>query len=409
MEFFENLLNVNKTKKTNKKEPEKDYLKLLYQIPKKDKGVNMPRFQRVAPDIFQQADLLFMPNDKGYKYALTVIDVGSDMSDAEPLKTKEQDEVLRAFETIYNRGYIKYPKVMQVDAGREFGAKVHNFFTSKKIGFRVAEVGRHRQQAKVERLNQTLGTALMQRMSAQELLTEKTSRAWVQDLPLLIKVLNKKREQQQKEIRNEPDNKLKCAGDSCEILPIGTKVRVALEKPIQVAKNANDSKPIGNFRSGDIRWGREVRTIKEVLLKPNFPPMYFVSKIEDPNEALPVAYTKNQLQVVQENEKMPDASIIREEVVPPVRKTRAEKEAEQLQQEEEVRQQKEEIKKKKAEQPKEEGTLEKITKRYKSGNKILFNVKVTGIKELQTYTRKDLLQVAPDLVQEYEESHPKRR
>ena len=380
--FFENLI------KPKKKKPEQ--LKQLYQIPKKDKGDNMPRIQRVEPNIYQQADLLFLPNDKGYKYALTVVDVGNDQADAEPLKTKEQDEIIKAFETIYKRGYINYPKVIQVDSGTEFGSKVKQFFRNRNIGYRVAQVGRHRQQAKVERWNQIIGTMLMKRMSAQELLTEKTSRAWVQDLPALIKVLNrKKKEELGKKLLKAPDNRLKCEGDSCNILKIGTKVRVALERPIQVAKNANDTKPVGKFRSGDIRWGREIRTIKEVLLKPNFPPMYMVSKIEDPTETLPVAYTKNQLQVVQDNEQLPDKSIIRDEVVPEPRKTRAEKQAEQ-------------VKPKEKEKPKERGTLERITRRFKSGNKILFNVKLTGIKELQTYTRKDLLEIAPDLVKEYE-------
>ena len=118
-----------------------------------------------------------------------------------------------------------------------------------------------------------------------------------------------------------------------------------------------------------------------------------VSKIEDPNETLPVGYTKNQLQVVQDNEQLPDKSIIREEIVPEPRKTRAEREAERKTQQ---------VQQIQEEKPKERGTLERITRRYKSGNKILFNVKLTGIKELQTYTRQDLLQIAPDLVKQYE-------
>ena len=112
-----------------------------------------------------------------------------------------------------------------------------------------------------------------------------------------------------------------------------------------------------------------------------------VSKIEDPNETLPVAYTNNQLQVVQENEQLPDKSIIRDEVVPEPRWSKAERQVEEV---------------KKEEAPKERGTFERTTRRYKSGNKILFNVKITGIKDVQTYTRKDLSQIAPDLVKEYE-------
>ena len=365
----------------------------------------MPHFQRVEPNIYQQADLLFLPNDKGYKYALTVVDVGSDMSDSEPLKTKEQDEIIKAFNTIYKREYINYPKVMQVDSGKEFGSKVKQYFLTKKIGYRVAQVGRHRQQAKVERWNQIIGTALMKRMSAQELLTEKTSRAWVQDLPLLIKALNrKKKEELGKELMKKPDNKLKCEGDSCDILAIGTKVRVALEKPVQVAKNANDTKPVGKFRSGDIRWGRDIRTIKEVLLKPNSPPMYFVSKIEDPNETLPVAYTKNQLQVVREVETMPDRSIIREEIVPAPRKTRAEREAEKkiAESREEVPEPEEEAQPEP--EPKEQGEIEKIVRRRKIGNLIFYKVhfKNTSRNEDLEIPRKQLMEMNADLVKNYE-------
>jgi hypothetical protein len=209
MDFFEDLLN-NKKKK-------KDQLKNLYKIPKKDKGENAPKFQPVAPGIYQQADLLFLPNDKGYKYALTVIDTGSNQSDAEPLKTKEQTAIIKAFDTIYGRGYISLPKVMQVDAGKEFGSRVKKWFADQGVSYRVAEVGRHRQQAKVERLNQTIGTLLTKRMSAQELITDKTSRAWVKDLPILIKALNKKKQEDMKKKRPyNPDDKLKCEGDACE-------------------------------------------------------------------------------------------------------------------------------------------------------------------------------------------------
>ena len=36
-------------------------------------GASMPHFQSFEPGLIQQADLLFLPNDHGYKYALVVI------------------------------------------------------------------------------------------------------------------------------------------------------------------------------------------------------------------------------------------------------------------------------------------------------------------------------------------------
>ena len=397
-DFFENLLNS----KSKPRKKEDDYLKLLYQVPQPDKGLNRPKFQPLEPNITQQADLLFLPNDKGYKYALVVVDVGSDMSDAEPLKTKEQTEILQAFKTIYERGKIKLPKRLETDAGREFLGKVKQWFLDNKVGFRPAQAGRHRQQAKVERFNQIIGKALFQRMSAQELLTEKTSRAWVQDLPLLINALNKKKKKQMED--NPPpiqNNLSRCQGDACKVLPIGSKVRIALDAPVNVAKNSNTAKPTGKFRSTDIRWSRDVREVKEILLKPNQPPMYLVNKFEDPSETLFVPYTKNQLQLVKEGEKMPDKSIIREEVVPEVRKRKDEVVAEVPEQVEPAE----------PEAEPEEGEIEKITRKRKINGKVYYKVhfKNTSRNEDIEIPRVQLIEMNPLLVKNYEKGKKKKK
>ena len=77
-----------------------------------------------------QADLLFLPlykhphGRKVYKYALTVIDVASRYKAAEPLTSKESDEVSKAFQRIYKRGPLKWPQLLQVDPEREFMGSV---------------------------------------------------------------------------------------------------------------------------------------------------------------------------------------------------------------------------------------------------------------------------------------------
>ena len=63
-----------------------------------------PKFDVFSPNAVHQADLLFLPHDKlphlkkVYKYALTVVDVASRYKAAEPLTSKESDEVSKAFQ-----------------------------------------------------------------------------------------------------------------------------------------------------------------------------------------------------------------------------------------------------------------------------------------------------------------------
>lgn len=297
------------------KPKEKTLLTKLYEPVKKDKGVNMPKFQYPTAGLVAQADLLFMPDDKGYKYLLVVVDNGSRLIDAEPIKSKDSKAMVNAFQMIFSRGIVKQPsKKLEVDAGSEFKSGVAKYFENAGVKVRIAETGRHRMQALVEKANQNLGTILHKRMSAQEILTGSISKEWVHDVPKLVKALNtyiKKREAKRKksfplsaEIKGEPV----CKDGSCETLQIGDHVRVALEFPIDVATGA---KLHGRFRSSDIRFNPKVRVIKELLLTPNQPPMYLLDGNVSDKKITPVAYTKAQLQLVGKNEKLPNVNVIR--------------------------------------------------------------------------------------------------
>ena len=56
---------------------------------------------------------------KTYKYALTVVDVASRLKAAEPLATKEAKEVAETLSRIYRWWPLTWPKLLQVDPGRE--------------------------------------------------------------------------------------------------------------------------------------------------------------------------------------------------------------------------------------------------------------------------------------------------
>lgn len=293
--------------KLPKDELEKQELYLLYKRPKKDKGKNKSHYNTVYSENYEHfADLLFLPTDDGYKYALVVTDIGTKKSDAEPLKTKNPEEVAKAFETIYDRDILDYPELVQTDSGTEFKGAVKKLFEKHKIAMRTGKPGRSRQLAPVERTNQYIGNILLKRQQAQELLTGEKSTEWIDDLPDAIEAINKKRGQ---EPPKPSFNSFQCEGDTCNLLRIGTKVRPKLDHPIDPVTGRQLP---GNFRGADIKFEPMVRIVKNIMLLPDQPPLYQLNDIKNPEKIdQTVAYTKNQLQVVPKGERPPPTSVIR--------------------------------------------------------------------------------------------------
>jgi predicted DNA-binding antitoxin AbrB/MazE fold protein len=224
----------------------------------------------------------------------------------QPLRERTTEATLEGFKKIYERGILKLPKRIDVDPGSEFKGSVRKWFDDQGIDVKIGKTGRHRQQALVERRNQIIGTALAKRQAEEELLTGEPAVEWKDDIPQLIKALNKRAATTRIQVKKPPNFPV-CEGDSCKVLDRGDKVRVALEEP----KNLQGRKLHGKFRSGDVRWDEKIRTIKEILIKPGFPPMYLLDGDTGPNKIEPIAYTKNQLQKVKSNEEYPHHAIIK--------------------------------------------------------------------------------------------------
>ena len=117
----------------------------LLKVPKRDNKQDTPHTYNPEKNSTHQLDLLFLPTDNGYKYALVVVDLATGATDAEPLKTKAGKEVLKALESIYKRKYLKLPQLEEVDAGTEFMGDFKRHFSKKKVEIRKKESGRHRQ------------------------------------------------------------------------------------------------------------------------------------------------------------------------------------------------------------------------------------------------------------------------
>jgi hypothetical protein len=135
-----------------------------------------------------QADLLYLPHDEGYKYALTVIDVASRYKEAEPLKTKKAADVCEALKKIYKRSPLKFPETFQVDKGAEFKGCMLDLLASHKTTIRRGTD--HRHQCFVERFNRTLAERLFTYQYDKEMRESTRNKEWVERLPRVIAALN---------------------------------------------------------------------------------------------------------------------------------------------------------------------------------------------------------------------------
>ena len=156
--------------------------------------VPRPKFDAATPNSVHQADLLFLPHDKirrkTYKYALTVVDIASRYKEAEPLTSKDSNEVAEAFQAIYKRGPLTWPQMLQVDPGREFMGGVTKELEKHKTYIRRGRTEIHRDQAIVERFNRTLAERLFGHQYAVEMLHAGRSTVWVKRLPDVVSALN---------------------------------------------------------------------------------------------------------------------------------------------------------------------------------------------------------------------------
>ena len=114
--------------------------------------------------------------DRGYKYLLTCIDVFSKYAWVVPSKTKQGQELVKAFQTILASG--RKPSKLQTDQGTEFLNRVfQKFLRENKIEFLT--VKSELKASVVERFNHTLKN-----------FTAKNNLTYIDVLPQLIRSYN---------------------------------------------------------------------------------------------------------------------------------------------------------------------------------------------------------------------------
>jgi hypothetical protein len=154
--------------------------------PARRQGYKTRKYKTGGIDHQWQVDLADMqaeaPQNNGFKYILTVIDVFSRYAWAEPLKSKSPQHVKPAFIKIFNEG--RKPFKIQSDQGLEFESNtMKNFFSQH--GIHQFSVKSQYKAALVERFNRTLKAKMWRH------LTHANSRKWLKVLPQLVSAYNK--------------------------------------------------------------------------------------------------------------------------------------------------------------------------------------------------------------------------
>lgn len=348
----------------NKKVKDLSTVDQLFKKPTKPKGVNIPHMPEFENDYYHQADLLFLPNDDGYKYALVVVDLGSRLVDARSIKDKNANTIIKAFESIYKGKILKYPShVIGVDSGSEFKGDVLKYLEDIGIIVKTGKPGRHKQQSVVEIKNRDIGKLLFKRMTEEELQTGEISKSWVDYLPEVINLINQNTKKKSPKKNLNPKLDYQCFGNACDVLPQGSQVRVALDEP----RNVFGHKLHGRFRATDIRWSVKPKIIMKSLVSPGNPPLYLLNNDEGDVD-YSVAYNRSELQPFSENEKKPSEKAIQG--------------------------------------IKEKGIqkyyVDKILSKEKINNRIFYKVKYKGFKQPELVKRTDLIKDIPDMIKDFE-------
>lgn len=265
---------------------------LMSKVPKEREDLK-PKFKNSSPFDSVMADLLFLPNDKGYKYLLTTVDIATHHTDAEALKDKTAKNIIAGFTAIFKRNYMEIPSKLLVDDGSEFNnKKVISYFNKMNTLVRVAASGRSRSQSLIEAYNNFYGSILYMKMNIEEINTGEVSTTWVKWLKDVVKSLNIHMS------RNPPnyseDNTMINSLNSEKLLNIGDEVHVALNKPRDIVTN---KRLHGKFRATDLRYTIKPHKIVDYYFSEHQPVMYIVDGFKKN------VFTKNELKQIDEASK----------------------------------------------------------------------------------------------------------
>ena len=250
-----------------------------------------------------QADLVdmqkFSKENKGFKYILTVIDVFSKYAWAEPLKSKQGEDICKAFQKIFNSKRI--PQKLHVDQGTEFyNARFKSLLKAKNV--RLYSTNSEVKACVVERFNRTLKERMWR------MFTHFDNHVYYTNLAKLITSYNNT---VHSSIKFKPVDVRKSNQDEIFLNLYGYQKDDGPEDAVSTKFEVGDlvriSRYKGKFEKGYVNnWSQEAYKISKVLLKN--PPVYLIVDL-DGEEILGRFYAE-ELTKIEEKDFAPDDKII---------------------------------------------------------------------------------------------------
>ena len=275
-----------------------------------------PKFDVAVPNEVHQADLLFLLHDrverKTFRYALTVVDVASRYKEAEPLTSKNAAEVADGLTRIYKRSRLRWPKLLQVDPGREFMGSDSELLAKHTVQVRRGRKDIHKDQGIVERFNRTLAERLFGHQYAQKMRLPSGERSteWVKRLPSVVAALN---EEVTRLTGKKPSDAIKAKtltqkpssvvpgrplGLKEQKVPSGVGVRY-LYQPGELEG--------GRRRATDPVWSLEVYRLGRSVTKPDEPVLYYLQGDDAPQRG----FVREELLAVSSDTQLPPDGVLR--------------------------------------------------------------------------------------------------
>ena len=251
----------------------KTWLRKAIQQRRKAKKYSHLKFPNFALNHYHQYDVLYITHDGGYKYILSVVDVGTGACGLRPLKNMAQNDILTALDSIYTEEDqpLRYPDRIKTDKARHFGwARGDSVSTRSRWGrwlinhsiiHKFYYKNRKQTVLPVESLNRIVSRAIyyIQYRYEQRSDWNFQYKKWVHLLPTIQKTINQNRDTTTPP--NIPKDFVKNKKAPDDIIPINTQVYKFLEAPTDPV--SGKTLP-GKFRSTDIRLEKNPRTIKNI-------------------------------------------------------------------------------------------------------------------------------------------------
>lgn len=189
------------------------------------------------------------------------------------MKSKDANTTLQAYKIILKKKKFKLPTDLISDGGAEFKGDFQKYLSKNDVAHQTTT--RHRQLLPVDRICFILGKYLNKIMLSEEMKTGKVNKSdWKMYLTQLIEILNTSYIKKPVDVEKLDPVPL----GKGEVLQVGQKVRLLLEKPTDYLSGKVLS---GKFRAGDIRYTKEMYTIDQVLINPSQPVTYILKDNKD--------------------------------------------------------------------------------------------------------------------------------